>query len=173
LHRALVELLGEDFRFNKVADLGAGTGLCGVALRAHAGELVAIDISANMLRGAQSKAVYDSIIIGDIVDKLNERDDVFDLFVAAGVFIYVGALEAIFAAVRQQATDGAYFAFSIERFEGTDFILQKTGRYAHAIPYIQRLADESGFQVALTKPVNIRKEKNGWIEGDLFVLQAR
>jgi predicted TPR repeat methyltransferase len=35
------------------------------------------------------------------------------------------------------------------------------------------LADESGFQVALTKPVNIRKEKNGWIEGDLFVLQAR
>ena len=173
LHNALAVLLGDDFRFDRVADLGAGTGLCGVELRAHTRELVAIDISANMLKAAHSKAVYDSIIIGDIVDKLNERKDLFDLFVAADVFIYVGALEALFAAVRRRGADGAFFAFSVERFEGTDFVLQRTGRYAHATSYIHRLADENDYHVAHTNPVNIRKEKDGWIMGDLFVLQAQ
>ena len=93
LRDALAVLLGENFRFTRVVDLGAGTGLCGIALQDHADEMIAIDVSANMLSAARNKAVYDSIVVGDIVDELNKRDETFDLFVAADVFIYLGALE--------------------------------------------------------------------------------
>ena len=173
LHAALVELMGEDFEFSRVADLGAGTGLCGELLRRHANELVAIDLSPNMLAAARNKGIYDSILIGDITDELAKRDDTFDLFIAADVFIYVGALEELFGAVRERRTAGAYFAFSIERSESEDFVLQVTGRYAHAVSYIKRLARDYEFDIALTRPAKIRKEKDGWITGDIFVVRAR
>ena len=172
LRDSLAELLGDDFHFRRVADLGAGTGLCGISFRSCADEMVAIDLSENMLRAARSKAVYDAIVVGDIVEELDRRNDEFDLFIAADVFIYVGALEPIFAAVRRRSTDGAHFAFSIERADSVEFVLRTTGRYAHTAAYIQRLAVENGFRIALTKPVDIRKEKDGWIKGDVFVLQA-
>ncbi len=172
LRDGLVEILGPDFRFDRVADLGAGTGLCGVALRDHAEHLTAIDISRNMLRAAKSKSVYDSIIIGDIVEILNTSDRQFDLFVAADVLIYVGALEGPFAAISKRSRENAYLAFSIERTDDADYVLQRTGRYAHSVDYISRMADTHCFEIALQRPVNIRKEKTGMIAGVVFVLRS-
>ena len=173
LRDALAVLLGENFRFTRAVDLGAGTGLCGIALQDHADEMIAIDVSANMLSAARNKAVYDSIVVGDIVDELNKRDETFDLFVAADVFIYLGALESLFTAVSRCRSQTAVFAFSIERCSGADFVLQQTGRYAHAIAYIERLSQEHNFDIARSKPVNVRKEKEGWIAGDIFLLRAQ
>ena len=172
LCEALAELEGRTFHVGRVADLGAGTGLCGVALRGHADEIIAFDLSANMLAIARSKSVYDSLVTGDIIEALNKRSDSFDLFIAADVFIYVGELEALFSAVVHRRTGNALFAFSIERCEDADYVLQKTGRYAHSIAYIERLARDHDFTIALNRQVNIRKEKDGWIVGDIFVLSS-
>ena len=172
LRDALAELLGDAFRVGRVADLGAGTGLCGVVLRPHADEIIAFDLSTNMLAIARSKSVYDSLVTGDIVEEIARQSDAFDLFIAADVFIYVGALETLFSAVARRRSENALFAFSIERSEDADYVLQRTGRYAHALGYIERLAREHDFTIALTKPANIRKEKDGWIAGDIFVLRA-
>ena len=47
------------------------------------------------------------------------------LVIAADVFIYVGALEAVFASVRQRLAPCGCFAFSVERADaGQDLLLQ-------------------------------------------------
>jgi predicted TPR repeat methyltransferase len=46
------------------------------------------------------------------------------------------------------------------------------GRYGHAESYIRELAQESGFSVIKVVAAKIRKEKEDWIAGNLYMLHA-
>ena len=158
-------------KFEKVIDLGCGTGLTGKELRDISNNLTGIDISSNMVAKTRELDVYDRLIVGDIVDILSSSKEKYDLFIALDVFIYVGELTKIFKTVRQCCNKNALFIFSIETQEEDGYSLLKSARYAHSDDYILNISSD-GFKVIDSQEVSLRKEKKDWIDGKIFILQA-
>lgn len=158
-----------------VIDLGCGTGLCGPLLRPLGRRLVGVDLSGLMLAKAREQGHYDELVQGDIAGVLNERAQQFDIAIAADVFVYIGDLDAVFAATAAALRPGGLFAFSVEACgdsESVDFRLGATRRYAHSLAYLQRLAAAHGFAVESSQRCVIRKESDEGVEG-LLVLMRR
>lgn len=91
--------------FGPVLDVGAGTGLCGQALRALGIEPVdGTDISAEMLGVAGKKDTYRDLFPGDILAGLAVAQDTYQGAVSAGTFTtgHVGpdGIDAMLHAVR-------------------------------------------------------------------------
>ena len=158
-------------KFDKVIDLGCGTGLSGKGLRDISNNLAGIDLSENMVAKARELDVYDSLIVGDIVDTLNSSQEKYDLFIALDVLIYIGDVKSIFNAVRNCCNKNSFFIFSVETQEEDGYSLLKTARYSHSESYILKTASD-GFKLIDSQEVNLRKEKEGWINGKIFILQA-
>ena len=156
-----------------VVDLGCGTGLCGPHVRASAKRLTGVDLSPNMLAVAAERGVYDDLICSDLTGFLADKSDCFDLALASDVFIYVGALESVFAACQRALRHGGLFAFSCEVSEERELVLRPTRRYAHSVAYVQRLAAQFGFDVLRLEASVIRQEGGEALRGYLAVLQAR
>jgi len=157
--------------FEKVIDLGCGTGLTGKELRDISNNLTGIDLSSNMVAKTRELDVYDRLIVGDIVDILSSSKEKYDLFIALDVFVYIGELTKIFKTVRQCCNKNALFIFSIEAQEEDGYSLLKSARYAHSDDYILNIASD-GFKVIDSQEVSLRKEKESWIEGKIFILQV-
>ena len=158
-------------KFERVIDLGCGTGLTGKELRDISNNLTGIDISSNMVNKARELDVYDCLIEGDVVDILSSSKEKYDLFIALDVFIYIGELTKIFKTVRQCCNKNALFIFSIETQEEDGYSLLKSARYSHSEGYILKTASD-GFKLIKSQEVNLRKEKEGWIDGKIFIIQA-
>jgi len=157
--------------FDKAIDLGCGTGLAGKDLKSLCENLSGIDISENMVDRAKKLNIYDNLFVGDIVDKLTEINDNFDLFVSLDVLIYVGDLKSIFHAIRKRCNKNALFIFSIE-VQDKAFSLQKSARYAHSNNYILEISANI-FELLDSQNIRLRKEGNEWIEGKVYVLRAK
>lgn len=156
-----------------IIDLGCGTGLCGPLLRPLARQLVGVDLSGLMLAKAREGGAYDELVHGDVAATLAARPLAFDIAVAADVFVYIGDLAAVFTAAAAAVRPGGLFAFSVEACpdDAGDFRLGPTRRYAHALPYLQRLAAAHGFTVERTQHSVIRKESDEGVAGLLLVLR--
>ncbi len=157
--------------FRNVIDLGCGTGLAGAEFRAVSSRLTGVDLSPKMIAQAKKKKVYDSLEEEDIAEFLIKTDETFDLYIAADVFIYLGDLAPIFSAVRRRAREKALFTFSTEICKGGDYSLNKTARYSHSRGYIEALAQDQNFSVALCDTSIIRKEEDKNVPGYLFILE--
>jgi predicted TPR repeat methyltransferase len=169
---ALTEYIAARRRSMDVIDLGCGTGLCGPLLRDCARHLKGVDLSTGMLQQAEGRRVYDELVAGDLVAGLGSRTAAWDLAIATDVFIYVGALESVFAASTRALRPGALFAFSIELEEGgEDYVLRPTGRYAHSMAYIRRLAEAAGLREMKLQQRVLRMDKGQPIDGCIVVLQ--
>jgi predicted TPR repeat methyltransferase len=173
LRQFLSAHIPDSIRFAKVMDLGCGTGLSGQAFKDIATYLAGIDISKNMLIKAREKDIYDELLAGDVCEQVLRLPDPYDLFIAADVFIYIGNLGPIFSAVSSKTSPGAYYVFSIESALKKDFILQSTGRYAHASQYIKKLAAVNDFTIIAQEKAGIRKENDSWISGEIYLLQKK
>ena len=158
-------------KFKKVIDLGCGTGLSGKGLRDISENLTGIDLSRNMVAKARELEVYDHLIEGDIVDTLSTSTEKYDLFIALDVFIYVGELTKFFKTVRDCCNKNAFFIFSIETQVGDGYSLLKSARYSHSEEYVLKTASD-GFKLIESQEVSLRKERDGWIDGKIFILQA-
>ena len=65
-----------------------------------------------------------------------------------------------------------FLLFTVEKLQGAgDHQLQASGRYAYAKEYLVGLAGKYGFAVGACREVDLRKEKDQWLQGYLFVLQ--
>jgi predicted TPR repeat methyltransferase len=157
--------------FERVIDLGCGTGLTGKELRDITDNLTGIDISSNMVAKTRELGVYDRLFVGDIVDILGSSKEKYDLFIALDLFIYIGELTKMFKTVRQCCNKNALFIFSIETQEEDGYSLLKSARYSHSEGYILKTASD-GFKLIKSQEVNLRKEKEGWIKGKIFIMQA-
>ena len=157
--------------FEKVIDLGCGTGLTGKELRDISNNLTGIDISSNMVAKTRELDVYDHLIVGDIVDILSSSKEKYDLFIALDVLVYIGELTKIFKTVRNCCNKNALFIFSIESQLDDGYSLLKTGRYSHSENYILKTAFD-GFKLIESHEVNLRKEKEVWIDGKIFIFQV-
>src|SRR5437764_5953049 len=144
--QVLVQRLGGR-RFTHALDLGCGTGLCGPLLRPLAQRLTGVDLSANVLARAQALGVYDLLQQGDVVDYLRGATEAFDAVVAADVFVYVGALDEVFALLAARMPPQGLFAFTVEESSAGEVVLRESLRYAHSESGLRRLATDHGFAV--------------------------
>jgi predicted TPR repeat methyltransferase len=88
--------------------------------------------------------VYDALHLADIHDFLaTPPEQPFDLVLGADVFIYLGALDRVFAAMAPWLRPGGWLAFTVETAgaaptQGLE--LRTSMRYAHSIAYLRELA---------------------------------
>ena len=149
-----------------VIDLGCGTGLVGVALAPAGARITGVDLSARMLEIAAQGGAYAKLEKGELVEVLNRVPaGSVQAVLSADVFIYIGDLAAVFAAVARVLAPGGAFAFSVEGLEDGTYQLQPTGRYAQSPEYLRALAAQCGLQERALKRTLIRREGRGHAEG--------
>jgi predicted TPR repeat methyltransferase len=107
-------------------------------------------------------------------------DESLDLVISADVWIYVGALERVFAlSARKLRASSGWMAFSIELLPpgpsvddtNEGFRLASSGRFQHSHEYVTSLAGRSGFRVAVNQDISVRKESGEPIPGRIYLLQ--
>ncbi len=152
-------------------DLGCGTGLSGIVFKKAVALFDGVDLSANMLLQAKEKGCYNNLYQDSIAHYLQTTTETYDFFLATDVFIYVGALDDIFTALRAVARPGAIFCFSTESLNSPGYQLQPTGRFAYCLDYILNIAVAFGWAVLTEEKTRLRKEREQWIIGDLWVLK--
>jgi len=160
--------------FASAIDLGCGTGLCGPLLKPLCGRLEGVDLSSGMLEKARALQVYDRLTHADLLAYLDAATSRFDLVVAADVFIYVGALDAVFASVAKTMSTGGIFCFSVEEAEGAQPLeLRASRRYAHSEASVRDLAQRTGFEVQGFERAPVREDQRVPVPGLYFWLARR
>ncbi|HHL32872.1 MAG TPA: tetratricopeptide repeat protein [Desulfobulbaceae bacterium] len=171
LARLLKDHIGLGKQKMRVVDLGCGTGLAGQAVLPYASHLSGVDLSANMVVQAEKKGCYDQLVVGDVIDAIHALDEPVDLLLAADVLTYLGDLKPLFLAILGIIGADALFCFSTELGEENGWQLRPTGRYGHHPEYIRRLAKEHGWEVVKMRTARIRKERDDWVTGNLYLLR--
>lgn len=155
----------------EVIDLGCGTGLCGVHIRPIAGRMIGVDLSPKMIEKARERNIYDELVVGELMDVLKDRRGDVDLILAADVFVYVGELEATFAAAKAALRPGGILAFSVEktRENEPDLVLRESRRFSHSRAYIERLISSTGLELLELSDAILRLDGRDVIEGMIVV----
>jgi len=172
---AVDHLTNGEGTFKRALDLGCGTGMVAQNFRDVAEEMHGVDLSPKMIEGARRKEVFDALYVEDVIEFLEhpERGSFkYDLIIAAELFVYIGSLKTIFAAVAKVIATGGMFVFSVETLEKGDYKLLATGRYSQSAAYIEKLASANDFSIELRDPVVLRNAKPSPIAGNLFILRA-
>ena len=154
-------------------DIGCGTGLVAAALADAARQIDGVDIAPNMVEKARERGLYRHLAIGDAAEVLDKDPALagpYDLVIAADVFIYIGAIETLLAAIMTRLAPGGLLAFSIETADDRDVEIRASGRFAHAPDYIGTLAARHGLTILEQADHVIRLENNQPIAGALYVL---
>lgn len=173
-HSVLVQHLPVEStaRFDRVWDLGCGTGLCGPLIRPRAAQLVGVDLSSAMVAKSRALGVYDHLHAQDLVAFLEQTTEQADLVLAADVFIYVGQLEAVFDALSPRVRRGGWLAFTVEEADpGFQVQLHSSLRYAHALDYLQQLTALHGWQWAHVHRAPLRLDQAQPLMGAYVYLQ--
>ena len=164
--------------FPLVLDMGCGSGLVGAACRDLAGVLHGVDLAPRMLEVCRQRAIYDGLFESDVADFLGTDrfgQEPYDLLLSADLFIYIGDLAPVFAAVRTRTVPGSLFAFSVERLEAGegngDYGLRPSGRYAQSAPYLRGLATTHGFAVLVEETATLREALGQPIPGLMYILR--
>jgi predicted TPR repeat methyltransferase len=152
-------------RWAHALDLGCGTGLCGPLLRPLADRLTGVDLSARMLERAAALGVYDALEQGEIGAFLAQSTEQFDLVVAADVFVYVGALDAVFGLLGAHMPAGGRLCFTVEESTQGELELRASLRYAHSEAGVRRVAAAHGFRIEAIERRPVRQEQRVAIGG--------
>lgn len=152
-------------------DLGCGTGLCGDFLASIAKRVTGVDLSKKMLAKAQARAVYDELVCDDILLYLEQPPSKVDLVIAADVLVYFGDLERLFSLVKNCLQQHGYFAFSVEESNTDEVCLQSSQRYAHSAAYLDRIANDHGFQLCHRSQHQGRRDAQQAVASLILVLQ--
>ncbi len=172
-HRFLVDNLrgvGPEC-FGAALDLGCGTGLCGPLIKPAVQRLDGVDLSPLVLDKARMLGIYEQLVQGDLVEHLRGTPQTYDLVLSADVFIYVGDLEPVFAAVSRVMNRGGVFCFSVEQTgDEQTFQLTTQQRYAHSERYVRQLAERHAFETVKMLRHAIREDQREPIAGLYFYL---
>lgn len=171
---ALAEMLCQDegeTHFSHALDIGCGTGLSGQPFKAVTDDMTGVDLSRQMLDKAETKGIYTRLICQGIYQFLESDPVQYDLIIAADVFIYLGRLDTFFTSIARVAGRECTLVCSIESYDGEDYVLRKSGRYAHNPSHLVAIAEKNGFHLLQQKAHGIRKEDGVWIPGELLILK--
>jgi len=171
--RVITEMIIENHSsdsLGSVLDLGCGTGLAGVEIKQFCDYLEGIDLSNSMLDQANRKNVYDKLVHRDITEYLATENLDFDYFISTDVFIYLGELSSVFQLIKSRNRSGGKLVFSTEDTNKDGFFLEQSGRYSHSKQYIESLCTKFDYKLCHFENLNLRKEKNRYISGGLYLL---
>ncbi len=159
----------------EVIDLGCGTGLCGLKVRAMAGRMVGVDLSPKMIEKARERNIYDELVAGDLMDVLRQRRGDVDLILAADVFVYVGELAGVYAAAKAALRVGGVLAFTVEKTfaNEADLVLRESRRFSHSRSYIERLTAATEMELIELSEAVLRHDGRDVIEGMIGVVKKR
>jgi predicted TPR repeat methyltransferase len=161
--------------FERLLDLGCGTGLTGGALRDMVADMTGIDISEKMVEIAHEKDLYETLYVAEIEDFLEDNDDEpFDLVTATDVLPYLGALEPLFFGAAENMVSGGIFIFSSETADeaamaGRPFIVGPHQRFVHAEAYVRERLIATGFELVEITDINVRMQDGNPSPGHLVV----
>lgn len=161
--------------FQRLLDLGCGTGLTGGALRDMVTDMTGIDISEKMVEIAHEKDLYETLYVAEIEDFLEDNDDeAFDLVTATDVLPYLGALEALFFGAAENMVSGGIFVFSSETagddvLAGRPFMVGPHQRFLHAESYVRERLVATGFELVEISDINVRMQDGSPSPGHLIV----
>lgn len=173
LRQRLIDLGHTDFE--RVLDLGCGTGLTGGALEDMADDVTGVDLSENMVEIAHEKGLYDTLYVAEAVDYLEDNEEEpFDLITATDVLPYLGEVDPLFAGAAANATPNALFCFSTEtlpeeEFGTRDWTIGRYQRFAHRIEHIRDRLAAAGFEMLEAGPITVRHEQGLPIAGHLVI----
>ncbi len=178
-----------EHHFDRMLDLGCGTGLSGMTLQTICDHATGVDISPKMIDQSDERQVYDALFINEAVHFLQEWKRAegpdylrFDLIVATDVLPYIGALEELFAHITDNLVAGGCFAFSCEtmnemvndkdfaedEFDPKGWTITPNQRFAHGDQYLKRLLHQNRFStITHFDPITVRMEQGkpiaGWL----------
>ena len=160
-------------RFAHALDVGCGDGLMGEAIRERVDRLTGVDLSPAMIAKARLRGLYDGLETADATEFLTRSaPGAFDCILAADALCYLGDLRPIVAACRRAMVEGGLCVFSVESFEGENFHLGATMRFAHARGYVEATACEAGFSPLLIRSASTRREAGVEAPGLICVFEA-
>ena len=155
-------------QFDRILDLGCGTGLAGPHLKRFGGRLIGVDLSSGMLAKAAERGGYYALVQDEAVAFLESHPGAFDLIVSADVLIYFGELGPLFSAAAAALPTGGLLAVSTEL--GQDgWTLLPSARYAHGDAYVR--ASASGFRILERQEIPLRREGADVTVGCLYLLE--
>lgn len=124
----------------RIIDIGCGTGLSGLPLRAYAGHLEGADLSTSMLEQALKRGVYDHLWHGEAHAVLRRLPTAsYDAVTAADTLIYIGDVVEFFQLAHAVLKPGGDILFTVETCNA-GFVLVKSGRYQHSDDYLRQCA---------------------------------
>lgn len=177
----LREQLLEEFqgrKFDKMLDLGCGTGLSGDALDDLANDKWGVDLSENMIEIAHEKGDYQHLFVGDVVDFVTKTKKRWDLIVATDVLPYMGDIDVFFREVAKCLTKNGVFGFStetlaIDEFNGLNYKVGPHQRFAHSQNYIESELAKQAIHCVSVKDIVVRAEQGQPVPGQLFLAQKQ
>lgn len=171
-----------DRKFERVLDLGCGTGLAGLALKDCAGHITGVDLSERIVELAYDRGVYDDLYVGEAVEFMTEfeedgnSDTRWDLIAATDVFPYLGTVEPIITAAANRLSANGLFGFSTEAlakglYAETNYSVNVHRRFAHDAHYIRKTLRDMGFDILAMDDITVRLEDGDPVDGHLVLAE--
>jgi predicted TPR repeat methyltransferase len=159
--------------YNRVLDIGCGTGLMGEAIRPHCAWLAGCDLSPVMMAQAQMKGVYDHLAAEEAIHFLKKQTDQADLILAADVLVYMGDLALLFFAAEQVMHDESCFVFTVQDYDGSGFQLGDDARYAHSKEYVKSCLANRNLIIFEEEDVSTRRDQGKDVAGTLYLVKKK
>jgi len=147
-------------QFHRSLDLGCGTGLCAQALKSFSLSLVGVDLSAEMLKQAQKRYIYDELHHLSMLEFLKQEDRRFDIILLADVLPYVKDLKTLLQKISEHLSHKGHLIFSSELTQTNQQEFQTTLRYAFASTYLQEIGQQSGLQLLSSNQFGAREQNH-------------
>ncbi|MGL4323541.1 MAG: methyltransferase domain-containing protein [Beijerinckiaceae bacterium] len=169
-------ITGHARTFDRVLDLGCGTGLFAAAIADHARYLAGVDLAPRMVEKAKKRGIYDALTAGTLEDYLTGApDNHYDLAAAVDVFVYIGALDFIFTHAQRVLLRGGLFAFTVQDGEKNardgSYAIGADRRYWHQEHYLRQCADNAGLSVVICERESTRIDRDQAVPSIIMVCE--
>ena len=170
-------------KLSAVLDLGCGSGLVGALTYDMTAYLKGVDLSRNMVRYAQIKGIYHELEVADVIASLNTDPRLYECITAGDVISYFGDLKPVFEGAFKRLLPSGLFLFDLESGSESwradvvagvskdQWKLQESGRYCHALPYVEACAKAAGFEIVQVWPETLQTENEVDLQG--YVISLR
>jgi predicted TPR repeat methyltransferase len=167
-------MTGREAYFDKMLDLGCGTGLAAREFAKCVDSMNGVDLSPKMVEMAEGSGLYSFLSVDDMLSYMRRQgDDGADLIVAADALVYLSDLAPLFREVWRVLEFGGLFAFTVETHAGEGAVLGEKLRYAHGAEYVHAALRDATLHEVSFAHVSTRTESGQPVPGLLVVGEQR